>query len=106
VLGFAVIAAINQLGIAASIVNTLFMGLVGAIALAVGLAFGLGGRDVASQITQSWYNGGKTMVQKAREQADNNKPAVQTRTITSDVPSDNETLGADRPQTNDRARTY
>ncbi len=61
VIGFAVIAAINQLGIAAVVVNTLFIGLVGAIALAVGLAFGLGGREVAAKITESWYEGGKSM---------------------------------------------
>ena len=69
VIGFAVIAAINQLGIAAGVVNTLFTGLVGSIALAVGLAFGLGGRDVAAQITQTWYEGGKSMAEQARQRA-------------------------------------
>lgn len=52
---FAVIIAINQVGIAANLVNTLFIGVVGALALAFGLAFGLGGQQVASQITQEWY---------------------------------------------------
>jgi hypothetical protein len=55
ILAFAVIIAINQIGIAANLVNTLFIGLVGAVSLAFGLAFGLGGRDVAAQITQDWY---------------------------------------------------
>jgi hypothetical protein len=55
IVAFAVIIAINQIGIAANLVNTLFVGLVAALALAFGLAFGLGGRDVASQLTQSWY---------------------------------------------------
>src|SRR5439155_11714895 len=41
--GFAIVVAGNQLGIAATLVNTLFMGLVGGIALAAGLSFGLGG---------------------------------------------------------------
>lgn len=52
---FAVIAAVNQLGIAATVVNTLFIGVVAAVAAAFALAFGLGGRDVAAQITQGWY---------------------------------------------------
>ncbi|HEU4919778.1 MAG TPA: hypothetical protein VFT20_08565 [Candidatus Limnocylindrales bacterium] len=52
---FAVIIAIDQIGIAADLVNTLFMGVVAALALAIGLAFGLGGRDVAADLTRKWY---------------------------------------------------
>jgi len=59
IIGFAVIAALNQLGIAATVVNTLFIGAVAAVALALGLAFGLGGRDVAARLTQSWYERGQ-----------------------------------------------
>jgi len=55
IVAFAVVIAINQIGIAANLVNTLFIGVVGALALAFGLAFGLGGRDVAAQLTQAWY---------------------------------------------------
>ena len=55
-MAFAIIVAVNQLGIAATLVNTLFMAIVGAAALAVGLAFGLGGRDVAAQIWQRAYD--------------------------------------------------
>jgi hypothetical protein len=54
IIAFAVIIAINQIGIAANLVNTLFIGVVAALALAFGLAFGLGGRDVAGQLTHSW----------------------------------------------------
>lgn len=52
---FAIVVAINQLGIATTLVNTLFMGFVGALALAAGLAFGLGGRDTAARIVANWY---------------------------------------------------
>lgn len=45
---FGLLAALIQLGIATSLVNTLFIGLVGAISLAAGLAFGLGGREEAA----------------------------------------------------------
>ncbi|HET6837807.1 MAG TPA: hypothetical protein VFH24_07165 [Gemmatimonadales bacterium] len=48
--GFTIVVAINQLGIATTLINTLLVGLVGALALAFGLAFGLGGRDRAAQM--------------------------------------------------------
>jgi hypothetical protein len=69
IIGFAVIAAIDQLGIAATLVHTLLIGLIGSVALAVGLAFGLGGRDVAAQITQNWYQSSQTLANAARQRA-------------------------------------
>lgn len=54
VLAFAVIAALNVLDIAPVVVNTLYIGLVAAIAIAMGLAFGLGGRDTAARLTERW----------------------------------------------------
>jgi hypothetical protein len=47
---FGLLAALIQLGIATSLVNTIFIGLISAISLALGLAFGLGGRDEAALI--------------------------------------------------------
>lgn len=47
---FAIVIAVNQLGIAQTLVNTLFMAVTGALALALGLAFGLGGRDAAQDL--------------------------------------------------------
>ena len=35
------------------------MGFVGALALAAGLAFGLGGRETAAQIVQGWHRQGR-----------------------------------------------
>ena len=46
---FATLAALNQLKIAPELVQMLFAGLVFALALALGLAFGLGGRETASR---------------------------------------------------------
>ncbi|HVF40129.1 MAG TPA: hypothetical protein VM939_09520 [Gemmatimonadaceae bacterium] len=57
---FGIVVAVNQLGIAQALINTLFMGFVGAIALAAGLAFGLGGRDRAAEAIDNWQ-------QRARE---------------------------------------
>jgi len=51
--GFTIVVAINQLGIATTLINTLMIGLVGATALAFGLAFGLGGRDRAAQMLEA-----------------------------------------------------
>jgi hypothetical protein len=53
---FAIVVAVNQIGIATDLVNTLFMAVVGAVALALALAFGLGGRDTASRIVHRWYS--------------------------------------------------
>lgn len=69
IIGFSVIAAIDQLGIAATLINTLLIGLIGSVALAVGLAFGLGGRDVAAQIAQKWYEGSQTLATAAKQRA-------------------------------------
>jgi len=70
VMGFGVIAALDQIGIAPTVVNTLFIGLVGSIALAVGLAFGLGGREVAAKITSSWYENGRRAAKRIGPTAD------------------------------------
>jgi len=44
------------------VVNTLFIGFVAAVSLALGLAFGLGGRGVASELTQAWLEHGHRIV--------------------------------------------
>ncbi|MBU2082256.1 hypothetical protein KKH14_02415 [Patescibacteria group bacterium] len=48
ILVFAFLAALSQLGVAGALVNTLIMGFVAMLAIAGGLAFGLGGKDVAA----------------------------------------------------------
>ncbi|MBI1755302.1 hypothetical protein HYR65_03385, partial [Candidatus Azambacteria bacterium] len=46
---FAFMTALDQLGVAQAFVNTMYIGLVGMLALAGGLAFGLGGKEHASE---------------------------------------------------------
>jgi small-conductance mechanosensitive channel len=50
---FALLTALYQLGIAAPFVQTLFTGVVVAVSVAAGLAFGLGGQDAASRFIES-----------------------------------------------------
>lgn len=47
---FAVLAALVELNIAASLIQILFIGIVAALSIAFGLAFGLGGRDAAARL--------------------------------------------------------
>lgn len=46
---FAVLAALDQLNVASAFIQTVFTGLVVALSLAFGLAFGLGGKDAAAR---------------------------------------------------------
>src|SRR5256885_8138214 len=48
--GFGVIAAATQIGVATTLIDILFVGIIGALALAFGLAFGLGGREEAARV--------------------------------------------------------
>jgi hypothetical protein len=61
---FAIVIAVNQIGIATTIINSLFMATVGALALAFALAFGLGGRETAADIVRGWYQSGKAAAPK------------------------------------------
>ena len=49
---FAIAVALSQLGIGAQYFQTLFMGIVVALALAFGLSFGLGGQDAAARFIE------------------------------------------------------
>lgn len=64
IMAFAVIVAVNQIGIAAAVVNTLFMAVVFA------LAVGLGGRDTAAQMWQRWYARGQEMAPRLEAAAE------------------------------------
>ena len=53
---FALLIALSQLGIAAGLIQTIFVAILAMFALAGGLAFGLGGKEHASRI---WSDIGK-----------------------------------------------
>ncbi len=80
---FAIVVAVNQIGIATALVDTLFMAFVGAVALAFGLAFGLGGRDTAAQVWSDWYERSRTLAQNLPTQpAQSTQPAMAAATAT------------------------
>lgn len=56
ILFFTALIVLNQLGVAADLVRILFTGIVAMVALAGGLAFGLGGRDIASEILKELHD--------------------------------------------------
>lgn len=47
---FAVLSALVQIGIAVTLINTVFIGIVVAASLAAGIAFGLGGKEMATRV--------------------------------------------------------
>ncbi|HEY5218592.1 MAG TPA: hypothetical protein VIJ16_02230 [Gemmatimonadaceae bacterium] len=51
----ALFMAVQELGIATDIITTAFAILFGAVALALALAFGLGNRELAAEVTREWY---------------------------------------------------
>ena len=64
IMGFAALIALEQLQIAPALLNILFTAIVGAAAIAFGLAFGLGGQDAARR----WLNRGENTVSGAASQ--------------------------------------
>ncbi|MBT9315624.1 mechanosensitive ion channel [Leptothoe spongobia] len=56
IIAFVGAMALQQMGVATSIVNLAFGLLLGAIAVAIAIAFGLGGRDVAADNLREWVN--------------------------------------------------
>lgn len=55
----AVFMALQQVGVTEEIVTAAFTLILGSIALAAGLAFGLGNRDLAGEVIRRWYEEGR-----------------------------------------------
>jgi hypothetical protein len=63
--------ALQQVGVEQEIVTAAFTLVLGAVALAAGLAFGLGNRELAGEITRRWYEQGQRRDRRKTDQ----KPA-------------------------------
>lgn len=53
---FAIFAILTQLGVATSLIQTLFTGIIAVLVISIGLAFGLGGKEVARDILENFRN--------------------------------------------------
>jgi mechanosensitive ion channel-like protein len=71
VMGIALFMILNQLQIAPEIVQITYTALIGALALGLALAFGLGGREVAAELLRGAYQKGQE--QKGQVKADMQK---------------------------------
>ena len=65
---FAAFAALTQLGIAPELIAPTFLILLGAVALAAAIAFGLGGKDTARELVQKAYDKGDEIRQEIQQQ--------------------------------------
>jgi len=72
IIGFAALIALEQLQIAPALLNELFGAIVAAAAIAVGLAFGLGGQETA----RKWLNRGESTVSTAASQFQMQQPTT------------------------------
>jgi small-conductance mechanosensitive channel len=74
---YAVFAAITQLGIAVELTAPTFLIVLGAVALAAAIAFGIGGREVAQDILQKAYNRSNELTgSSSPEEMDNRQPTA------------------------------
>ncbi len=70
---FAAFAALTQLGIAEELIAPTFLILLGSVALAAALAFGLGGQNVASRIVEQGYEKSGEARQQVQQQQQQNQ---------------------------------
>lgn len=69
----AIFMALQQVGVSEELVTSAFTLILGSIALAAGLAFGLGNRELAGELTRRWYDEGR---RRNRRRTDPQEPAV------------------------------
>ena len=78
IIGFVALIALEQLGIAPALLNILFTAVVGAAALAAGLAFGLGGQDTARKYLDRTESAASTAATQIQAQQNMNRVQAQT----------------------------
>ncbi len=71
----AVFMALQQVGVSEEIVTAAFTLILGSIALAAGLAFGLGNRRLAGDMTRRWYDEGRRRNRRAGDPPEPPPPA-------------------------------
>ena len=77
IMGIATFMILDQLEIAPQIVTITYAALIGALALGMALAFGLGGRDVASRLLEDAYRSGQQNRDQVRRDVEKGKDQAQ-----------------------------
>lgn len=80
VMVIALFMILNQLKIAEQIVVIAFAATMGALALGLALAFGLGGRDVARRLLESAYDKGSQAKEQAKQDLETGKARAEAKT--------------------------
>ena len=86
---FAVFAALTQMGIAEELIAPTFLILLGSVALAAALAFGLGGQGVAQRLVEQGYEKSgeaREQIQQQNRQQDGSSESSFTRVDSGDRP--------------------
>lgn len=65
IITISVFMALRQIGVGGDIVTTAFTLILGAVALAAALAFGLGNMALAGEITRRWYDAGRALATRS-----------------------------------------
>lgn len=86
ILGFVALIALEQLQIAPSLLNILFTAIVGAAALAAGLAFGLGGQDTARKYLARTENAASQVATQVQVQQNAKQESTLSPSSLPDVP--------------------
>ena len=103
---FAAFAALTQLGIAEELIAPTFLILLGSVALAAALAFGLGGQNVASRIVEDGYQkSGEAREQIQQQQQQNQQHSEQQSQQRSGATTSTED-GGERPDARRLRREY
>ena len=105
IMGIAAFMILDQLEIAPQIVMITYAALIGALALGMALAFGLGGRDVAARLLEDAYRSGQQQkdqvrqdVQQGKEQAQQDAQRAKERAEAEVQTSPGEDVAARAPQ--------
>jgi small-conductance mechanosensitive channel len=83
---FAVFAALTQMGIAEELIAPTFLILLGSVALAAALAFGLGGQSVAQRLVEQGYQKSGEARQQIEQQQNGSSEGSFTRVDSGDRP--------------------
>jgi len=100
---FAAFAALTQLGIAEELIAPTFLILLGSVALAAALAFGLGGQNVAGRIVEQGYEKSGEARQQIQQQQQQNQQQQNQQHGDAAISTENDT---ERPDARRLRREY